>query len=120
MATRTVAINTEAHVATIGDTEIKFQPEAIGAAFAEAYSGLKDAQKRVAAAGDSIAGDDLSAITEAMRGFLTRLMLPDSAKVFAKMQLPNRVLVQLIEWTAEIYGGGSGNQAAPGGPASGS
>lgn len=116
MASRNFALNTEPHEAVIGSETLLFQPEVIGAEFAQAYAGLKEAQKRMSAAGEEAGADDLLSVNEAMRGFLARLMLPESVKVFDGMQLPDRVLVQLLEWVAELYGGGSGNDR--GGPSS--
>lgn len=118
MATKSFAINTEPHVATVGEHVLKFEPEVIGAEFAKAYAGLKSAQKQVKKAGDDVGPDELLAVNEGMRDFLRRFMLPESADLFDTMKLPDRVLVQLLEWVAELYGGGSGN--APGGSSSAS
>jgi hypothetical protein len=111
MATKNFAINTEPHTAVIGDTTLRFQAEVSGAAFAQAYAGLREAQKQVKEAGDEIDPDLLLAVNAEMRAFLAGFMLPESAKVFDEMLLPDRVLVQLLEWVAELYGGGSGNAA---------
>jgi hypothetical protein len=46
-------------------------------------------------------------------------MLPESAAAFVSVRLPQRVLLQLIEWVAELYGGGSGNPDAGTGPSTG-
>jgi hypothetical protein len=106
MTTKKFAINQEPHKAEIGEHTLLFQPEAVGAAFVQAYAGLREAQKQVKAAGDEIDPDLLLAVNAEMRAFLAGFMLPESAKVFDEMLLPDRVLVQLLEWVAELYGGG--------------
>jgi len=116
MADRKFAINTEPHKALIGNDTLWFQPEVVGAAFAQAYSGLKSAQKRVSAAGEDVGAEELIVVNDAMREFLSGLMLPESAQLFETMELPDRILVELLQWTAELYGGGPGN--GRGGPSS--
>lgn len=124
MATRQFAINQEPHTAVVGDTVLSFFPEVIGAEFMQSYSGLRDVQKRVTDAGDDVDVADLLAVSEAMRSFLAGLMLPESVKAFDKMRFPDRILVQLLEWVAELYGSGAGKDqspaAAPGGQSSAS
>ncbi len=109
MATKTFALNTTPHVATVGKHKLSFEPEVLGAEFAEAYSGLKATQKSVKVAEDDIGADELMAVNAGMREFLSRFMLPDSKELFETLRLPDRILVQLLEWVAELYGGGSGN-----------
>jgi hypothetical protein len=118
VATKSFAINTEPHRAEVGEHVLLFQPEVVGAEFAQAYSGLRDAQKRVKDVGDDVGAADLLAVNEAMRSFLSGLMLPESVKVFEEMRLPDRVLVQLLEWVASLYGGGV--EERPTGQSSGS
>lgn len=118
MAEKSFAINTDPHVATVGPHTLTFEPEVVGAEFAQAYAGLKAAQKQVKKAGDDIGPDELLAVNAGMRDFLARFMLPDSKELFETLRLPDRVLVQLLEWVAELYGGGSGNDR--GGSSSGS
>lgn len=109
MAERSFAINTKPHVATIGKYKLSFEPEVLGAEFADAYATLSGAQKKVKAAEDDIGATELMAVNASMREFLSRFMLPDSKELFETVRLPDRVLVQLLEWIAELYGGGSGN-----------
>lgn len=116
MAGKHFALNTEPHRITIGDVELLLIPEAVGADFAEAYAQLKQVQKRVKGAGDDIESEDLAAISAAMKSFIRRFLLPESVKVFDGMQLPDRILVAVLEHVAELYGGGSGNDR--GGPSS--
>lgn len=116
MAEKSFAINTEPHVANVGPHVLQFEPEVVGAEFAQAYAGLKAAQKKIKDAGDDVGPDELLAVNEGMRQFLDGFLLPESSKLFATLKLPDRVLVQLLEWVAELYGGGSGN--APGGSSS--
>jgi hypothetical protein len=118
VATKSFAINTDPHRAEIGEHTLLFQPEAVGSEFAQAYSGLREVQKQVTAAGDDVDPELLTAVNAEMRAFLARFMLPESQELFATLKLPDRVLVQLMEWVAEIYGGGSGN--ADGGSSSAS
>lgn len=108
MASKNFAINTEPHDATIGDKTLYFVPEVEGSEFMTAYAALRDVQKELGSE-ESATAEQLMLINTAMRDFLKGLMLPDSQDEFDDMKLPSRVLVQLLEWTAELYGGGSGN-----------
>lgn len=118
---KSFALNREPHEAEIGDTILQFVPEALGDEFLDGYMRLRDVQRAVGGDDDADPGD-VRKVTGALREFLGELMLPESRTVFAGMQLPNRVLVQLVEWAAELYGGGSGSggDARPTGPSSGS
>ncbi|WTW95385.1 hypothetical protein OG216_19275 [Streptomycetaceae bacterium NBC_01309] len=145
MARKTFTLNTQPHVAEIGETELLFQPEVMGDEFLDAYSGLQDTTKTLGVDLSDLANvdvDQLRAVTTALRTFLARLMLPESAERFAcwtvqvggkvvgtysssqdaaeaaasrknakvadrSMRLPDRVLVELLEWAVELYGGGS-------------
>jgi hypothetical protein len=140
-----IQLNTEPHVVEIGDTELKFQPEVMGDEFIDAYSELRDAQK--AASGVDL--DDLSTLdpamirgaARAMRAFLAKMMLPESAEFFTRVDvvqggeilksftswadaeeyaegiagaraqwalpLPDRALVQIMEFVVSLYGGGA-------------
>lgn len=109
MSKKTFALNTKPHEIVIGDTELLLEPEVLGSEFAEAYAELKVTQKRVKDAGEDLQPEDLKAVNSAMRSFISRFMLPDSKPVFDAMRLPDRVLIQVLEYTAELYGGGSGN-----------
>jgi hypothetical protein len=44
-----------------------------------------------------------------MREFLDSFLLENSRPAFAALKLPNRVLVQMLEYITELYGGGQGN-----------
>ncbi|MGX1514044.1 hypothetical protein [Streptomyces collinus] len=145
MATKSFSLNTEPHVASVGETDLLFQPEVMGDEFMDALGELRDVQK--AASGvdledlQTLDPDALRAASRALRGFLAQLMLPESAALFtsleviadgarvatyqdreeaqqhadgiagAKVQdalrLPDRVLVELMEWVTELYGGGA-------------
>lgn len=145
MAKKTFALNTEPHVATVGDTDLLFKPEVMGDEFMDALHDLQEAQK--AASGvdledlQNLDADALRKTARALRGFLAELMLPESAALFTRvdvyedgkvaasyatreeadahaagspgakavdaMPLPDRILVQLMEWVIEIYGGGA-------------
>lgn len=130
MATKVFEIRTDPHEAVIGDITLLLEPEVVGAEFAQAYSTLREVQKKVKdaqatkgtstkhAKADGLDAGLLSELSESMRGFVRRFMLPDSQTIFDGMRLPDRVLVQLMEYVAELYGGGSGNQVAAGGTSS--
>lgn len=133
MATKRFAINSTPHEAVIGDTTLLLQPEVIGAVFAQSYAELRDVQQRVKgtkASSTKHAKDAdmdptvLVDLHNAMRKFIRGFLLPESLDVFDGMQLPDRILVQLMEYVAELYGSGSsadddaedtGKTGAPGG-----
>jgi hypothetical protein len=148
VATRTFTLNTEPHIAVVGDVELKFQPEVYGDEFLDAYERLQEANRRLGVDVTNLSGVDpakLRATVRSLRGFLARLMLPESAPIIARwdvvskgkvlgtytdpeeaeehvarvkgaelrdesMRLPDRVLVQLLEWAVELYGGGNGQR----------
>lgn len=130
MASRTFAINTDPHTAVIGSTTLLFEPEVIGADFAEAYDQLREVQQMVkGATGNKASGTKhakestvdaatLTKLSEAMREFVGRFLLEESKAEFAALRLPDRILVELLEFTSELYGSGSGNPAAAGGTSS--
>lgn len=127
---RTFEIRTEPHEAIIGPHKLLLEPEVIGSEFAQAYAEIRTVQAKVKAAqgnkasgtkhakADGLDADVLTELSSAMRGFVRRFMLPDSQTVFDGMRVPDRVLVKLMEYVAELYGGGSGNQDAAGGTSS--
>jgi hypothetical protein len=127
MAERTFEIRTEPHVARIGGTVLLFEPDVAGADFMSAYVKLQDAQQtasdmltpRKATATKHAKQADPAAIAmldEALREFLAALLVPTSRDVFAETKIPQRVLVEIVEWCTELYGGGSGNQDDGSGP----
>lgn len=128
---RTFEIRTDPHEAVIGPHTLLLEPEVVGAEFAQAYAALREVQRKVKAAepakgsstehakGDGLNAEVLIELSEAMRAFARKFMLPDSQAVFDGMKVPDRVLVKLMEYVAELYGGGSGNQDADGGTSSG-
>lgn len=126
MATRTFTINTTPHVFDVGGTQLLLEPEVEGAVFAEAYAQLREVQKDAKrieksakasstkhkaadADADGMDPSTLLKLNKAMRDFLRGFMLPDSVAVFDGMRLPDRVLVQMMEAVAELYGSGSGD-----------
>lgn len=124
MASKTFAIRTEPHVATVGTTDLFFQPEVVGAEFAEGYDKLREVQKKYAPVKSSstkhakdveMDSHALAEVAAATREFLNDLMLPESQVAFRDMRIPDRVLYELMEWVGELYGGGSGNPADAGG-----
>ncbi|MFF1834245.1 hypothetical protein ACFVXE_08570 [Streptomyces sp. NPDC058231] len=147
VATRSFALNTVPHVADIGGFELYFEPEVMGDDFMDAYQSLIDAQKSSGVSLDGLSGVDpaqLRRVSRALRDFLARLMLPESAELFTRLdvvvdgkpvesfadaaeaeayaaeianarvvdglRLPDRVLVELLEWVVELFGGGAGQR----------
>ncbi|GGZ23234.1 hypothetical protein GCM10010387_15430 [Streptomyces inusitatus] len=145
---RSFALNTKPHVAEVGDVELLFKPEVMGDEFLDAYGRLAETRQQVGADGDDLSGEDpkvLRKITQKLRVFLAALMLPESARVFARwevhadgdvvaaygdpeeaedaareiegarvvdcsMRLPDRILVDLMQWTVELYGSGGSDR----------
>lgn len=91
VATATFAFNTEPHVATVGGTEFKFQAEVMGDEFLDAYEEFRRSQKKEADVDvEALGGADsqqLRKITRALRIFLARMMLPDSAELFLRLEV---------------------------------
>lgn len=131
---RVFEIRTEPHRAVIGQNTLLFQPEADGAEFVSAYGKLQQKQEEAASlekprkasstkhAKSPLSETELSTVAvleAAMRDFLAEFLLPDSRDVFKGLKLPQRVLIELIEWVAELYGGGSGNPDAGTGTSTG-
>lgn len=110
MARKSFALNTEPHVAEIGDVELEFQPEVMGDEYLDAYGRLQETYQGLGidASGDmsGLSVDQLRAATNAVSAFLQEMMLPESAEKFTEMSLPSRVLMELFEWSMEVYGGG--------------
>ncbi|WP_019548631.1 hypothetical protein [Streptomyces sulphureus] len=111
MARAQFTLNTDPHVAEVGDTELRFRPEVMGDEYLDAFEEMQDANRAAGvltddghpADGATIAGARESRV--AARRFLTRLMLEESAEEFADMELPDRVLGELVQWVTEVYGG---------------
>lgn len=120
MAKKTFTLNTEPHIAEIGDVQLAFQPEVMGDEFLDAYEALREAQSALGVDMDDLSAvesSQLRQVSAALKTFLARLMLPGSAEMFTEMRLPDRVLIELMEWSVELYGSG-GNR--PTGRSSGS
>lgn len=121
MAEKTFVINEDPHVANVGQHRLLFVPEVAGAAFAEGYAALVEVQQKVSAGKAAKSSSTkhakaenfdpklLTELNDGMRNFLSGLMLPESQELFATLMLPDRILVSLLEWVAELYGGGTGN-----------
>lgn len=128
MTERVFSLRTEPHRAVIGDIVLLFEPESYGADFLDSYNKLRAVQSRVGrktvgtkassskhAKEPDLSAEDLADLNSTMREFITRFLLPESAEVFKATRLPDRILLELIEFAAELYGGGSGNPDADGG-----
>lgn len=145
MASKTFALNTEPHVATVAGVDLLFQPEVMGDEFLDAFESLQSAYKSASVDPDDLTqltGDRLREITGSVRKFLAEMMLPESAHVFIQwqvranarggkvlgtygtlaeaeqaakatkgatvfdsgMRLPDRILIELMEWVLEVHG----------------
>lgn len=107
---KTFALQTEPHIADVGGTELQFRPEVLGDEFLDFYSPIQEARQQLAASGEDMTNVPVEQIRElnaTIRNFLGQLMLPESRETFVGMRLPDRVLVELLEWSLELYGGGS-------------
>ncbi|MFJ1695653.1 hypothetical protein ACIOHC_10960 [Streptomyces sp. NPDC088252] len=114
MAKASFALNAEPHVAEIGDDLVlEFRPEIMGDEFLDAYEKVREAAE--ATDGQDTSTAAVREANHAVRAFLARMMLPESAERFAEVQLPTRIIGELLEWTMTIYGGGR-----PSGSSSGS
>lgn len=130
MASKVFEIRTKPHEAVFGDTTVFFEPEVIGAEFAAAYDKLREAQKRAKAAEGGKASstkhakeadvdaETLVSLSTAMREFVGSFVTTESVADFSGLRLPDRILLEMVNWVAELYGGGSGNPAAAGGTSS--
>ncbi|MFJ2205927.1 hypothetical protein [Streptomyces microflavus] len=90
MANKSFALNTEPHVAAVGDTELLFEPEVMGDDFMDAYVGLRDAQQALGVDVENLenlAPQAIRSLSVALREFLARLMLPESAAVMTRLQV---------------------------------
>ncbi|MFD7964365.1 hypothetical protein ACFV5J_26565 [Streptomyces zaomyceticus] len=149
VATKKFALNTDPHVAEIGDDEtLLFLPEVMGDEFLDSYGRLQETTKALDVDLNDAASVDLSQVRgahTALRLFLASLMLPESAERFARwevhaggktisshaepdeareaaegrqgakvvdagLRLTDRVLVDLMEWVVELYGGAGGRR----------
>ncbi|MFJ8852373.1 hypothetical protein [Streptomyces sp. NPDC102437] len=87
---KSFALHTEPHVADVGGTELFFQPEVFGDEFMDAYAELRDARKAEGVDLDDLADADPSDIRKsgrALRVFLARQMLPESAEQFLRIDV---------------------------------
>lgn len=115
---RKFSLNTEPHVAEIGDNIIlKFKPEVQGTDFIDAYVDIKSVTDRYKASGD---GDDSDVDTEALREavvktheFVAGFLLPESKEEFDRLGLPDRVVAELMEFVMELYSGGRPTGRSP-------
>ncbi|WP_233646826.1 hypothetical protein [Streptomyces sp. BSE6.1] len=141
---KTFSLNTEPHVANIGEHQLLFEPEVFGDEFMDAYAELRESQQAKGVDLENLADadtDDLRRTMRAVRVFLARNMLAESAEFFTRLdvvqggkvleafqdfdeasefagqhdgarvvdalRLPSRVIVELLEWVVELFGGGN-------------
>lgn len=146
MATKSFSLNTDPHIAEIGDAiELLFLPEVMGDEYLDHYGALTERYQSLGIDLKNPTGMDaktLRAASAGVRDFLVELMVPESAKefsqwdvvdgkgkvvasflrnseatakaekakdhavVFAGMRLPDRVIIELLEWSMTLYGAG--------------
>jgi aconitase A len=131
MASKRFEIRTEPHEAHIGNDTLLFEPEVEGAVFAQAYAEVRELQLKVQslkaqkgnsqkpAKAETINPAVLTDLSLGMRAFVRSFLLPESTPLYDAMRLPDRVLGELMQFAAELYGGGSGNPDAAGGTSTG-
>ncbi|MGC4947697.1 hypothetical protein ACLQ2N_16065 [Streptomyces sp. DT224] len=148
MARKSITLNTEPHVVEIGDIELLFEPEVMGDEFVEAFSDFREAVLTANGVDlddmETLTPENLRTVASGMRTFLARLMLPDSAALFTRvdvvagdgevlasfqdwdeaqafvdglteqtgkarwgLRLPDRVIVEIMEFVVGLYGGGA-------------
>ncbi|GAA2945975.1 MULTISPECIES: hypothetical protein [Streptomyces] len=101
---KSFALNTDPHVAAIGDTELLFEPEVMGDEFMDAYAEMQAAQQRDTSRDDDDRGsgsaDSLRAVVGGVRQFLARLMLPESAELITRVDVveAGKVLASFTSW----------------------
>lgn len=113
---RKFALNTEPHVAEIGDDIVlKFKPEVQGTDFIDAYVDIKAVTDRYKASGDS-SDVDTETLREAVvktHEFVAGFLLPESKDEFDRLGLPDRVVAELMEFVMELYSGGRPTGRSP-------
>lgn len=128
MTERTFSIRTEPIPFRVGDTRLFLVPEADGADFVEAYEELRTAQARLTGRkatsskpgkAEDVSAQSLRQVSTALRAFVDRFLTEDSKAVFADLKVPDRILVEITEYLAEVFGGGSGNRDEAGGTSTG-
>ncbi|MFC4060257.1 hypothetical protein ACFOWE_18285 [Planomonospora corallina] len=94
MARQKFAVNTEPHVAEIGDDIIlEFRPEVMGDEFLEAWEALQEAYRTLGIDQTNVresSAASLKAATTAVRRFISGFMLPESAKLYAWWEVRDR------------------------------
>ncbi|MFB0617221.1 hypothetical protein [Streptomyces sp. AGS-58] len=87
---KTIALNTEPHVIAVGPHELEFLPEVYGAEFIDAYEELQEAQAAKGVDLEDLEAADPASLRKtirAVRVFLARQMLPDSAERFLRLDV---------------------------------
>lgn len=108
-------VNTEPHVAEIGDDEFLFKPEAYTDELMDAWASLRTledatAQTRTKDPDDGTPVDPTEVVERAKRAsasirqFVVSMMLEASIPRFNEVKLPDRVLIELMRWVMEVYG----------------
>lgn len=124
MARKQFTVNTEPHVAEIGDIELLFRPEVNGGEFLDKILDMQEhlaplaaLATRMQADPESLSPDDVEKLrgaTRALSAFVGNYLIEESKPVFAEAALPDRVLVELLAWLKEVYSGGRPTGSATG------
>lgn len=103
------SINTEPHVAEIGDDEYHFKPEVYTDELLDAWAELRALE--AAQAAGATKDDDPKVIAErirksgaALKDFLAEMLMEDSVEKFKGTKFPDRVTVELMRWILGVYG----------------
>jgi hypothetical protein len=88
---KSFALHTQPHVAAIGeDVELLFTPEVMGDEFLDAYAELRRLQSEQGVDLENLAeadSRDVLRTMRALRSFLARLMMPESAEQFTRLDV---------------------------------
>jgi hypothetical protein len=108
MASKTFHLNDQPHSVIVGGYTFLFTPEAGGAEFASAYASLSEAQGSSKPDADgNLAAEALVQVSSALRQFVKTFMLPQTVEAFDNAMLPDRILIGMVEFLAEVYAGGN-------------
>lgn len=110
MARKSFSLNTEPHVAEVGEHLFEFRPEVYGDEFLDGYTAMIEAQQALSGDDGRLDPAKLRELIQQLKDFLVPFMLEESAARFQETKLPQRVYMQLLEWIAEVYGGAAGKE----------
>lgn len=91
----------------VGDTIYEFVPELDTELFIDAYRGVREVReeaKRAREGAQDFSVEDLERLNESNVRYISKLMLPASAKEFQEKPPPNRVMTIMAQTIMEHYG----------------